>query len=227
MAYDIRKLPRKFQIWFRIISACGFCSATVMFLLLFTGPHLVPYYFAVDSEERVYLSFINGVYLAEGDRFYPVLKGTMKFATITISDDEVLYVANMGDYSAIDLNSSKPEEGVIAKHTISADQADRIFVDKRPERVKSDEQNGFIYLFHETLFDYAVVRQSVGGDRLLFQMPQSEFVLNMIMKIGFAIIFLSIVVFVLATYRDKSKHPEAFAWGSDLIRNRNDERNNG
>jgi len=227
MANDIQKLPRKFQIWFRILLTYGFCNALVMFFLLFSGPHLIPRYFAVDSEERVYLSFNNGVYLAEGDRFYPVLKGTMQGAMIAISDKNVMYVADMGDYSAIDLNSSKPEEGVIVKQTISADQADRIFVDKRPEREELDEQNGFFYRYHETLFDYAVVRESDGGEQLLLQMPQSEYMLNMIVKIGFAIVFLSIAVFVVTTKLYESKHPEAFARSSDRIRNRNDERNNG
>lgn len=208
MANDIRKLPQKFQIWFRIIGACGFCSAVVMFLLFFSGPHLVPHDFTVDSEERVYLSFINGVYLAEGDRFFPVLKGTMQSAAIAISDDDVLYVADMGDYTAIDLNSSNPKEGVIVKHTISADQADRIFIDKRPERVKSDEQNGFVYLFHETLFDYTIVRENDGGEQLLIQMPRSEYVLNMVAKTGFALLMLSVAVFVLTSYRYATKHPE-------------------
>ncbi len=227
MANDIRKLPRKFQIWFRIIGACGFCSAVAMFLLFFSGPHLKPYYFAVDSEERVYLSFINGVYLAEGDRFFPVLKGTMQSPTITITDDDVLYVADMGDYTAIDLNSSKPEEGVIVQHTISADQADRIFIDRRPEREKSDEQNGSVYLFHETLFDYTIVRESDGGEQLLFQMPRSEYVLNMVAKIGFALLMQSVAVFVLTTYRYATKHPETITKLSLTKQEHKDEQNNG
>lgn len=187
----------------------------------------MPRYFAVDSEERVYLSFLNGVYLAQGDRFYPVLKGTQQGAMIAISDDDVLYIADMGDYSAIDLNSSAPEKGIVVKHSISAEQGDRIFVDRRPEREETDEQNGFVYIYHDSLFDYAVVRQSDGGERLLFQMPQSEFVLNMIVKIDFAIVFLSIAVLVLANYRYAEKHPDDHAQDSDHIRNRNDERNNG
>lgn len=227
MANDIRKLPRKFQIWFRIIGACGFCSAVVMLLLFFTGPHLVPHDFTVDSEERVYLSFINGVYLAEGDRFFPVLKGTMQSAAITISDDDVLYVADMGDYTAIDLNSSKPEEGIIVQHTISADQADRIFIDKRPERVKSDEQNGSVYLFHETLFGYTIVREIDGGEQLLFQMPRLEFVLNMVAKTGFALLMLSVAVFVLTTYRYATKHPETITKLSLTKQEHKDEQNNG
>ncbi|HWQ97922.1 MAG TPA: hypothetical protein VN538_07525 [Clostridia bacterium] len=227
MPNDSRKLPKKFQKWLRILSVFGFCNALVMFILLFSGPHLMPRYFAVDREERVYLSFLNGVYLAEGDRFYPVIKGTQQGAMIAISDDNVMYVADMGDYSAIDLNSSVPEEGIVVKHTISADQGDRIFVDKRPEREETDEQDGLVYIYHDSLFDYAVVRQSDGGERLLFQMPQSEFVLNMIVKIGFAIVFLSIAVLVLATYRYADKHPDEHAQDSDHIRNRKDERNNG
>lgn len=138
-----------------------------------------------------------------------------------------MYVADMGDYTAIDLNSSAPKEGIVVKHTISADQADLIFVDTRPEIEESDEQNGFFYRYHETLFDYTVVRQSVDGDRLLFQMPQSEYVLNMIVKIGFAIVFLSIAVFVLATYRDESKHPKTITKLSLTKQEREDEPNNG
>jgi len=225
--YDIRKLPKKIQMRFWILGVLSACIALFLFFCSFTGPHLVPDYFAVDSEERVYLSFINGVYLAEGDRFFPVLKGTMQSAAITISDDDVLYVADMGDYTAIDLNSSNPKEGVIVQHTISADQADRIFVDKRPERVISDEQNGSVYLFHETLFDYTIVRESDGGEQLLFQMPRSEYVLNIVAKIGFALLMLSVAVFVLTTYRYATKHPETITKLSLTKQEHKDEPKNG
>ena len=211
MGCDIRKLPKNFQTCFWILGILSACIALFLFFCSFTGPHLVPDYFAVDSEKRVYLSFINGVYLAERDRFFPVLKGTMQSAAITISDDDVLYVADRGDYTAIDLNSSDPKVGVIVKHTISPDQADRIFVDRRPERVKSDEQNGSVYLFHETLFDDTIVRKSDGGEQLLFQIPRSEYVLNMVAKIGFALLMLSVALFVLTTYRYASKHPKTIS----------------
>jgi hypothetical protein len=227
MPYDIRKLPKKYQKRFWILGACGFCVALIMLFLFYSGPHLKPDYFAVDSDERVYLSFINGVYLAEEDRFYPVLTGTMQSPTIAISDDDVLHVADRGDYTAIDLNSSAPKEGSVAKQTISADQAGDLFDQKNLEQRKFDEQDGINYRYKKTLFDYKVVCESDGGERLLFQMPRSEYVLNMVAEIGFALLMLSIAVFVLTTYRYASKHPEMIAQLSLTKQERKDEPNNG
>jgi len=187
----------------------------------------VPDYFAVDSEERVYLSFINGVYLAEGDRFYPVLTGTMQSPTITISDENVLYVADRGDYSAIDLNISAPKEWVIVKHTIPADLAGILFDQRTLDQRKFDEQGGINYRYKKTLFDYTVVRESDGGEQLLFQMPQSEYVLNMVAKISFALLMLSVAVLVVATYLYASKHPETITKLSLTNQEHKDEPNNG
>lgn len=187
----------------------------------------MPDYFAVDSKERVYLSFINGVYIAEGDHFYPVLTGTMQSPTITISDENVLYVADRGDYTAIELNSSAPEEGVIVKHSIPADQASDLIDQRTLEQRKFDEQDGIHYRHKKTLFDYTVVRESDGGERLLFQMPRSEYMLNMIAEIGFVLLMLCIAVFVLTIYRYSSKHPETITKLSLTKQEREDEPNNG
>jgi len=227
MGYDIRKFPKKFQTRFWILGAFAACIALFQFFCSFGGPHFKPDFFAVDSDERVYLSFINGVYLAEEDRFYPVLTGTMQSPTIAISDDDVLYVADRGDYTAIDLNSSAPEEGIIAKQTISADQAGVLFDQKNLEQRKFDEQDGINYRYKKTLFDYKVVRESDSGERLLFQMPRSEYVLNMVAEIGFALLMLSIAVFVLTTYRYASKHPETITKLTLTKQEHKDKPNNG
>ena len=227
MPYDIQKLPKKFQKQFSILGACGFCAALIMLFLFYSGPHLKPDYFAVDSEERVYLSFISGVYEAGGDHFYPVLTGTSQSAAIAITDDDVLYIADMGDYTAVDLKSSAPEEGIVAKQTIAADQIGDLFDQRTLEQRKFDEQGSVAYQYKKTLFDYKIVRESDGGERLLFEMPRSEYALNMIAEIGFALLMLSIALFVTTTYVYASKHPEVSARGSDRIQNRNDERNNG
>lgn len=132
----------------------------------------------------------------------------MQSPTITISDENVLYVADRGDYTAIELNRSAPEEGVIVKHSIPADQAGDLIDQRTLEQRKFDEQDGIHYRYKKSLFDYAVVRDNVGGERLLFQMPRSEYVLNMVAEIGFALLMLCIAVFVLTNYRYASKHPE-------------------
>jgi len=227
MGYDIRKLPKKFQTRFWILGVFSACIALFQFFCYFGGPHLVPDYFAVDSEERVYLSFINGVYLAEGDRFYPVLAGTMQSPTIAITDDDVMYVADRGDYTAIDLNSSAPEEGIVTKQTISADQAGDLFDQKNLEQRRFDEQDGIKYRYKKTLFDYTVVRESDGGEQLLFQMPRSEYILNMVAEIGFALLMLSIAVFVVTTYLYASKHPETITKLTLTKQEHKDEPNNG
>jgi len=227
MGYDIRKFPKKFQTRFWVLGAFSFCFALFMLLYVYAGPHLKPAYFAVDNEERVYLGFNNGVYAAEGDCFYPVLTGTAQCPTITISDDDVLFIADMGDYTAVDLKSSVPEEGIIVKQTISPEQTRERFGKKSLDQYKADEQGGISYRYKKTLFEYEIVREVENGEQLLFGMPRAEYVLNMVTELGFALLMLSVVVLVATTYLYASKHPETITRVSLTRQDHKDEQNNG
>jgi hypothetical protein len=208
MGYDIAKIPKKSQICFWILGTFSFCFAVFMFSYVYAGPHLKPTYFAVDNEQRVYLSFNSGVYAAEGDHFYPVLTGTTQSPAITITDDDVLYIADTGDCTAIDLKNSVLEEGIIVKQTVLADQTGDLFDQKSPGGYRTDGQGGVEYRYSRTLFEYEIVRESENGEQLLFRIPRTEYVLNMIVEIGFALLMLSVAVIVVTIYRYATKHPE-------------------
>jgi hypothetical protein len=102
MGYDIAKLPRKLKGLAFILFACAFCFGVFNLAYVNIGPHLFPAYFAVDNQQRVYLSFSSGVYVVGGARLEPVVTGKAQIASIAISDDGILYVSQDGVLSAVD-----------------------------------------------------------------------------------------------------------------------------
>ena len=206
--YDMAKLPKKYKYPIYVLLACAFCYGLFSFLYVNAGPHLMPDFFAVDNEQRVYLSYNSGVYVVEDDRFYPVLSETTQSPSIYITDQDMLYVANVGVYTAIDLNSSVPKGGNIQSEIVSADDVRGMFVHDEDSYHKTDEQNGIHYRYDKILFRYEIVQETNQGDRVLYQMSQSEFILNAFVNIGFVLVLACATVSVLLVYRYAQTHPE-------------------
>lgn len=206
--YDLSKFPKKYKTAFFIPGVIASCFTLFSFMYMNAGPHFIPDSFAVDNEQRVYLSYNSGVYVVEDDRFYPVLSETTQSPTISITDQDMLYIANVGVYTAIDLNSSVPKDGNIQRETISADAVQGLFHQSGIKRCEADEQGGFNYRYEKSLFWYEIVQETNQGDRILFQMPQREYELNLFVWIGAVLIALSVVIYVLISYSYAVKHPE-------------------
>ncbi|MEA4939522.1 MAG: hypothetical protein VB091_08045 [Christensenella sp.] len=206
--YDLSKFPKKYIIAFLILVTFASCFALFSFMYMNAGPHFIPDFFAIDNEQRVYLSFESGVYVVDGDRFYPVLSETTQSPTIYISDQDMLYVANVGVYTAIDLNTSVPKDGNIQSEIVSADAVRGMFDHDEDSYHKTDEQNGNHYRYDKGLFQYEIVQETNQGDRVLYQMPQSEYELNLFEWIGAVIIVLWAIVTFLISYSYAVKHPE-------------------
>ena len=208
--YDISKFPKKYKTAFYILGSVVFCFTVFNFVYVNDGPHLMPDFFAVDNEQRVYLSYNSGVYVVEDDRFYPVLSETTQSPTISITDQDILYVADVGEYTAIDLNSSVPKDGNIQSEIVSADAVRGMFDHDEDSYHKTDEQNGTHYRYDRGLFRYEIVQETNLGDRVLYQMPQREYALNLFVWIVSVIIALWGVIDLLISYSYAVKHPETF-----------------
>lgn len=206
--YDMAKLPIKYKYALFILLACAFCYGLFSFIYVNTGPHLFPDFFAIDNEQRVYLSYNSGVYVVDDNRFYPILSETTQSPTIYITDQDMLYVANVGEYTAIDLNTSVPKEGNIQSEIVSADDVHGMFNHEEDSYHKTDEQNGIHYRYDKGLFRYEIVQETNQGDRILFHMPQSEFILNVIMSIWLVLLLACAAVSALLVYRYAQTHPE-------------------
>jgi multisubunit Na+/H+ antiporter MnhB subunit len=206
--YDISKFPKKYITSFLILGAIASCFTLFSFMYMNAGPHFIPDFFAIDNEQRVYLSFESGVYVVEDNRFYPVLSETTQSPTISITDRDILYIANVGEYTAIDLNSSVPKNGNIQSKIVSAEAVQGYFHQSGIKSIEMDEQNGIHYRYEKGLFWYEIVQETNHGDRILFQMPQSEYELNLFISIGAILIALCVVIYVLITYSYAVKHPE-------------------
>ncbi len=206
--YDLSKFPKKYKTALYIFGVVVFCFTVFNFVYVNDGPHLMPDFFAVDNEQRVYLSYNSGVYVVEDDRFYPVLSETTQSPTVYITDQDMLYVANVGVYTAIDLNTSVPKDGNIQSEIVSADAVRGMFDHHEDSYHKTDEQNGTHYRYDRGLFRYEIVQETNQEDRILFQMPQSELILNAFMSIGFVLLLACAAVSVLLVYRYAQTHPE-------------------
>ena len=206
--YDISKFPKKYITPFLILGVITTCFVLFNVLFVNAGPHLMPVLFAVDNEQRLYLSYNSGVYVVEDDRFYPVLSKTTQSPTIRITDQDILYIANVGEYTAIDLNSSVPKDGTIQSEIVSAETVQGLFHQSGIKSVEMDEQNGIHYRYDKGLFRYEIVQETNQGDRVLYQMPQREYALNLFVWIGAVIIALWGVIAFLISYSYAVKHPE-------------------
>ena len=118
------------------------------------------------------------------------------------------YVANVGVYTAIDLNTSVPREGNIQSKIVSSDDVRGLFDHNELTHHETDEQGGTYYRYDKSLFRYEIVRETNQGDQVLFRMPKREYALNLFVWIGAVIIALWGVIDLLISYSYAVKNPE-------------------
>jgi len=208
MGYDITKLPRKLKKLTFAVLAYAFCFAVFNLAYVNPGPHLFPEDFALDNEQRIYLSFGSGVYLVGDNGFDPVFTNTSHSPAIAISEDDTLYVSLDDALTAIDLRTSLPSTGIIQLTTADSGTAKLLFDQKAETDDITDEQSGLQYRFDKTLLDYRIVRETAQGDQTVYTMPRSEFVLNLAVLSGYALMMILIAVSLLIVYRYAKRHPE-------------------
>lgn len=101
---DVEKVPMKFFLVWGLFSAVAF-TAIMVFLAAFSSGVVfgVPVDFAVDNEERVYLSYESGVYVVEQGKRCAIWPDEKHSPALSVSEDDMLTMANTADVRVADL----------------------------------------------------------------------------------------------------------------------------
>ena len=208
MGYDITKLPRKLKKLTFAVLAYAVCFTVFNLAFVNTGPHLFPEDFAIDNEQRIYLSFGSGVYLVSENSFDPVFTNTSHSPAIAVSDEDTLYISLDDALTAIDLRTSIPSVGIIQLTTADSGTAKLLFDQKTDTYGLTDEQSGLLYRYDNNLLDYRIVREATQGNQTVYSMPRSEFALNIVVLSGYALMLILVAVSLMIIYRYEKRHPE-------------------
>ncbi|MEN6417694.1 MAG: hypothetical protein ABFC73_02110, partial [Clostridiaceae bacterium] len=126
MVIDFNKVPPKKLFLVGILTFMPILAALLLYSLNFTGnPQGIPHEFAVDNEERVYLSLDNGIYVAENNRLTLLMPPTRYGYALSVSDDDMLTIADASVIRIVDLAKSDLASGrmEVIQRTHSIDSA--------------------------------------------------------------------------------------------------------
>ncbi len=206
---SISKILPKYLFFYGVFV---FIPVLVMVILIsvFSGgkAHGVPNEFAVDNEERVYMCFNSGLYVVENGRFTFLLPGQKGSYALSVSDDDMLTIADPIDIRIVDLAKSDLTAGhlEVVKKTRARGNA---LYDIWSEDWKTDPQNGATYRIQTRSNYYEILREDASGTSVFFTMPHSDYVWNIVVKICCALYIVYFGCVLLIIFRYAKKHPEA------------------
>ncbi|MPM28247.1 hypothetical protein SDC9_74767 [bioreactor metagenome] len=203
------ELPPKYLFLFGVFM---FIPVLVMVILIsvFSGgkAHGIPYEFAVDSEQRIYMSFNSGLYVVDNGRFIFLLSGDKGSYALSVSDDDMLTIADPLDIRIVDLAKSDLTSGHLEVVQKTRAQGNALY-DIWIEDWKTDPQNGTTYRMQTRSNYYEILREDANGTSVFFTMPHSDYVWGNVVKTYCALVFVYFVGGFLVVLRYTKKHPEA------------------
>ena len=205
---DLGKVPMKFFLIWELCSAVAII-AIMAFLTAFSSGIVfgVPDDFAVDNEERIYLSYDSGVYVIDqGKRraIWPNEKGT---PTLSVSEDDVLTMANYSDVRVVDLTKSDLSTSHL-EVVQSYVAIDNVLYSIGMDQHHSDPQNGKTYRYKGNFFYYEIFREENGKSKLFYAMPQADRGWTLAARIGFVMWFPYVLSGILLWNAYFRRHPE-------------------
>ena len=208
MVVDLSKTPPRFFL------ACGAYSAfalivIMVFLTAFTSGVVfgVPSGFAVDNEQRVYLSYSSGIYVFDQGRKRAIWPPVEQSVSLSISEDDLLTIADSTDARVIDLTKSNSIAGQLEVVRTNSAPENTPDTNER-ESWKTDTQNGVTYRYQGNTFYYQIFREDNGESELFFSMPQTDYAWNLAAKIAFAAFFPYVLAGLLLWGAYFKRHPE-------------------
>ena len=205
---DLGKVPMKFFL------ICGPYSAIaiiviIAFLTAFTSGIVfgVPVDFAVDNEEHIYLSYKSGVYVVLDGKLYAILPQNRDGGALSVSEDDMLTIANGAEIRVADLTRSDLKSGRL-EIVKSVSAPNNVLYSIGLEQHETDPQNGITYSYKGNFFYYEIYREGNGTSTRFFSMPQADRAWTLAARIGFVLCFpfgLSAILLWNAYFR---RHPE-------------------
>ena len=203
------ELPPKYLFLFGVFM---FIPVLVMVILIsvFSGgkAHGIPYEFAVDNEQRIYMSFNSGLYVVDNGRFIFLLSGDKGSYALSVSDDDMLTIADPLDIRIVDLAKSDLASGHLEVVQKTRAQGNALY-DIWIEDWKTDSQNGATYRMQTSSNDYEILREDASGTSVFFTMPHSDYVWGVVVKTCCVLVFVYFIGGFLVVLRYAKKHPEA------------------
>lgn len=189
-----------------------------MYSLNFTGnPQGIPHEFAVDNEERVYLSLDNGIYVAEDGLLTLLLPPTRYGYALSVSDDDMLTIADASVIRIVDLAKSDLASGrmEVIQRTHSLDSA---LYNVWRENWETDSQNNATYRLVHITYYYEVLREDKDGSTVILKKPYSNEILDSLARNSILLLtlYLGAEIVVIGIY--VKKHPEIQKQAADIAR---------
>ena len=109
---DLGKVPMKFFLIWGLYSAVAII-AIMVYLFAFTSGIVfgVPNDFAVDNEERIYLSYDSGVYVVDQGNRRAIWPNERNTPALSVSEDDMLTIAHGAEVRVADLTRSDLKSG--------------------------------------------------------------------------------------------------------------------
>ncbi len=207
----MRQIPSKYILLFGLFAMIPLIVGLMIFSVFLSGEaHGIPEDFAVDNEQRIYLSYNSGVFVVDHEQFFAIWPPERSGGALSISEDDMLTIANAADVRVVDLTRSDLKSGrleIIESYYAPGNVLYSIGI----EQHQTDPQNGVNYRYKGSFFYYEIFREDSSGSHLFFAMPHSDYVWNIAAVICFILYFLYLGSGFLIIYRYAKKHPEI--WG--------------
>lgn len=208
MVINIDKLPPRHIFFYAIYTFIPLLCAFLLYSVFLSGAaHGIPDDFAVDNEQRVYLSYNTGVFVAVDCKFTNLLPPIRGGYTLSVTDDDLLTIADGTDVRIIDLSKSDLAAGRLERIELYSVPGNAPYTYGR-ERWQLDSQNDATYRFEGNPLYYEIYREDSCGISVFFAMPHSDYVWNLVAKSCFILFFFYIGAGLLFIKLYSKKHPE-------------------
>jgi len=205
---DLGKVPMKFFLIWGLYSAVAII-AIMAFLTAFSSGVIfgVPGDFAVDNEERIYLSYDSGVYVVDQGKRRAIWPNEERAPALSVSEDDMLTMANISDVRVVDLNKSDLKTGRL-EVVQSYVAIDNVLHSIGMEQHETDPQNGATYRYQGSFHDFQIFREENGKSELLYSMPQADRGWTLAARIGFVMWIPYVLSAILLWSFYLNRHPE-------------------
>ena len=208
MVANSKGIPTKFVFAFGFFAMTSLIVGILFSSVFLSGKaHGIPYDFAVDNEMRIYLSFKDGVYAVDEGQFYAIWPPNRDGGALSVSEDNMLTIANGAEVRVADLTRSDLKAGrlEIVKSDFAPNNA---LYSIGLEDHETDRQNGITYRYKGNFFYYEIFREENGRSEQFFSMPRNDYRWNLAVKIGVFMWSIFVLVGVLLMIAYLKKNPE-------------------
>lgn len=205
---DLGKVPMKFFFIWGLYSAVAIIAIMTFFTVFSSGVLFgVPEDFAVDNEERIYLSYDSGVYVVDQGNRRAIWPNEKSTPALSISEDDMLTMANAANVRVVDLSRSDLKSGRL-EIVKSYFAPDNVLYSIGMDQHHSDPQNGVTYHYQSDFNNFEIFREKSGKSELLYSMPQADRAWTLAAKIGFGLWFPYVLSAILLWSLYLKRHPE-------------------